>query len=104
MSKLPDFSKITGFQWDRGNIDKNWNKHQVKNSECEEVFFNIPFIVAHDQIHSNSEIRFYALGKTNEDRYLFTVFTVRNDKIRVISSRDMSRKERNIYENNEKNS
>jgi uncharacterized DUF497 family protein len=90
--------ECTGFEWDEGNKDKNWLKHKVSNSECEEIFFNQPLIVHFDKNHSTSETRFYALGHTDLTRKLFIVFTLRNRKIRVISARDMSRKERKIYE------
>ena len=87
----------TGFEWDRGNSSKNWIKHQCSRTECEEVFFNKPLLVVSDTKHSQNEIRYHALGKTNQDRMLFLAFTVRSDKIRVISARDMNRKERSIY-------
>ena len=87
----------TGFEWDRGNSSKNWIKHQISRTECEEVFFNKPLLVVSDTKHSQNEIRYHALGKTNQDRMLFLAFTVRSDKIRVISARDMNRKERSIY-------
>lgn len=92
-----DAYDLNGFEWDEGNKDKNWLKHQVSNGECEEVFFNIPLLVADDTKHSQTERRFFALGKTNKGRLLFISFVVRLDKIRVISARDMHRKERKIY-------
>lgn len=98
------FTGITGFQWDAGNLLKNPEKHGVSNSESEEIFFNEPLIVADDLKHAEIEPRWYALGKTNESKLLFIVFTIRNDKIRIISSRKMNKKERGIYENAEKNS
>ena len=88
---------IIGFDWDEGNLNKNWIKHQVSNAECEEMLFNMPLLVADDRKHSQSEERYYALGKTNEGRELFIVFTLRNQKIRVISARDMNKKEREYY-------
>ena len=90
--------ECTGFEWDEGNRDKNWIKHQVSNSECEEIFFNHPILINIDKKHSKTEVRFYALGHTDLNRKLFIVFTIRNNKIRVISARDMSKKERKIYE------
>ena len=87
-----------GFHWDRGYIEKNWEKHKVTHIECEEVFFNKPLIVGEDKAHSKSEMRFYALGKTMGDRYRFIVFTLRNKKIRVISARGMNKKERKLYD------
>ena len=93
----------TGFQWDSGNDIKNWLKHQVSCSECEEIFFNQPLIVGDDNKHSITEARFYVLGQTDQHRRLFVVCTVRDNLIRVISARDMSQKEREVYENAEKN-
>jgi len=93
-----DFEQITGFDWDDGNRQKNRDKHQVSTGECEEVFFNLPVLLQDDPRHSQSEPRFYVLGQTNAFRWLFIAFTARKDKIRVISARDMSRKEREIYE------
>ena len=87
-----------GFQWDKGNSFKNWISHKVEIAECEEVFFNTPLLVAGDLEHSLNEERFYALGVTNQGRKLFIAFTVRKKLIRVISARDMSKKERVIYE------
>jgi uncharacterized protein len=93
-----------GFEWDRGNKDKNWIKHRVLNSECEQVFFNEPLVVVNDEAHSDQEKRFFAFGKTDQERKLIIVFTVRKGLIRVISARDMSRKEGKLYETYEKNS
>ena len=87
----------TGFQWDAGNADKNWIRHRVSRSEAEEVFFNQPLVVADDDEHSETEGRFYVLGRTNGGRLLFLVFTIRRRLIRVISARDMTKREREVY-------
>ena len=92
------FKNCEGFHWDEGNIEKNWIKHKVRAGECEEVFFNIPFIVELDIKHSTDEERYFALGQTDKGRYLFIVFTIRKKLIRIISARDMNKKERKIYE------
>ena len=92
-------SQCIGFDWDKGNINKNWLKHKVSPAECEQIFFNQPLIIQDDIIHSTTEKRFYALGRTDSRRTLFIVFTVRNSLIRIISARDMSRKEREEYNN-----
>jgi hypothetical protein len=97
MAIFPDeLAACTGFQWDEGNADKNWTLHQVSRSEAEETFFNRPILVAPDA--KQKEPRYAALGKTNGDRRLTIVFTVRGTLVRVISARDMSRRERRIYE------
>ena len=86
-----------GFEWDGGNIAKNWDKHDVSAGECEQIFFNKPLIVKRDRRHSTLENRYYVLGRTNMNRLLFAVFTVRNDKIRIISARDMTESEIKRY-------
>lgn len=94
-----DWAKITGFDWDTGNARKN-EKHSVSMAETEQVFFNVPLLVLEDSGHSRQEPRFHALGKTDETRLLHISFTLRHsgEKLRVISARDMHRKERVIYE------
>ena len=91
------FEKITGFDWDKGNEQKNV-KHGVTPSETEQVFLNDPLVVLDDLKHSDNELRFHALGQTGEGRLLHITFTIRTTMIRVISARDMHRKERAIYE------
>jgi uncharacterized protein len=89
--------KCFGFQWDKGNSEKNWKKHKVSQNECEQVFFNIPLIIQNDAGHSKNEIRWYLLGQTDSSRLLFLVFTIRKNLIRVISARDMNKKEKDLY-------
>jgi uncharacterized DUF497 family protein len=95
---MADLSKVIGFEWDEGNARKN--EHGVSMAEAEQVFFNSPLLVLSDESHSETELRFHALGKTNGRRRLHVTFTLRdaNQFIRVISARDMRRKERAIYE------
>ena len=90
-----DFGGLTGFQWDAGNARKSADKHGVSEAEAEQVFFNEPLLVVGDVKHSRSESRFHALGVTGAGRRLHVTFTLReeNTKIRVISARDMHRKE-----------
>ncbi len=94
---MVDLTALKGFDWDDGNREKNWLKHRVTWSECEEPFFNSPLLLNPDPAHSQTETRHFALGQTNAGRLLFVVFTIRKEKIRVISARDMSRKEREFY-------
>lgn len=92
-------NKISGFNWDDGNARKN-EKHGVSTAEAEQVFFNAPLLLLEDSAHSRQEPRLHALGKTDEGRSLHITFTLRQSEtlIRVISARDMHRKERTIYE------
>jgi uncharacterized DUF497 family protein len=92
-----ELNDLDGFEWDESNRDKNWIAHQVSVGKCEGVFFNLPLLLQSDPAHSQAEDRNYVLGQTNAGRRLFIVFTVRNNQVRVISARDMSKKERVIY-------
>ncbi|MBL8370145.1 MAG: BrnT family toxin [Burkholderiaceae bacterium] len=94
-----DLQKITGFNWDAGNARKN-EKHGVSTAEAEQVFFNVPLLLLEDSAHSQEEPRHHALGRTDDGRALHITFTLRQSDqlIRVISARDMHRKERTIYE------
>jgi len=89
--------ECVGFDCNDANAKKIWIKHGVSRSECEQVFFNRPLVVADDAKHSNAEIRHYALGATDLGRRLFVVFTARGDRIRVVTARDMSRRERRVF-------
>lgn len=91
-------NKCEGFEWDEGNSEKNWLKHKVLKIECEQVFFNTPIIISDDEKHSHKENRWYLLGRTDMDRRLFLVFTIRANLIRVISARSMNKKESEIYD------
>lgn len=85
------------FEWDKHNIE-HILIHKVEPGECEQVFFNIPLTVEIDVIHSHDEKRYFAIGKTNMNRTLAVVFTVRKAKMRVITARDANKKERIRYE------
>lgn len=90
-----------GFDWDEGNIAKNWEVHGVTPEEAEDLFFHDPFVLRSDVAHSTREKRYLALGQTGKGRRLFVAFTVRRKLIRVISVRDMSRREVEEYERHE---
>lgn len=91
---LPD---ILEFEWDEANLN-HVKRHDVNYEECEEAFYNKPFLVSKDEEHSEVEIRFQALGQTNKRRELFIVFTIRGGKVRVVSARDQNKKERIVKE------
>ncbi len=85
------FRSFEGFQWDEGNNNKNFIRHQVWNWECEQVFFNQPLLVLDDPGHSSVEKRWAAFGRTDSGRLLVIIFTRRSNLLRVISTRDMER-------------
>src|SRR3989344_5192495 len=91
------FGGVTGFKWDAGNSHKNLIKHGVTNEESEEAFADEKRIVREDKGHSLTETRHFLLGKTNQNRLLFISFTIRGGMIRVISARDVNKKEQTYY-------
>ena len=97
---MVDIAQAEGFQWDQGNARKNEDKHDVSQPESEQAFFNEPLLMMEDKEHSIVEARFHALGLTDSGRKLHLTFTMRDEGklIRIISARDMSRKERAYYE------
>ena len=99
MAEFPEeLAHCSGFVWDAGNTTKNWDLHQVTQAECEQAFFNRPILVTVDEGHSAEERRYAALGQTEAGRRLSIVFTIRETLVRVISARNMSRRERRFYE------
>ena len=101
---MVDFDSIVGFEWDSGNGRKSEVKHYVTKVEAEEIFFNQPLLINLDEKHSDKEVRYLALGKTNKLRVLTVIFTLRqqNTLIRIISARDQHRKERLLYDQTNK--
>ena len=97
MSIKDKIISCTGFEWDDGNFEKNLLSHGVSALECEDVFFNHPLAVQMDDKHSKKEKRYYCLGHTDTGRLLFISFTIRGRNIRVISARDMNKREERIY-------
>jgi len=98
------FDEVTGFEWDKGNITKNPNKHQILNHRSEENFLDEDLLTVEDIKHSQKENRQIAIGKTFDKTLLFIVFTIRNKKIRIISARKANTKEKKAYEQLKKNS
>lgn len=93
-----------GFDWDESNTTKKWERHQVTPEEAEDIFFHEPLVVQSDVRHSSSEKRYRAIGRTSRKRLLFIAFTVRRKLIRVISARDMNRREVEEYRRHEEGS
>ena len=92
------FGDAIGFEWDEHNRDKNLVAHGVTSEECEEALFDPHKKIVADAIQAGHEARFILIGCTNADRVLFIVFTLRKNKLRVISARDLNKRERKLYE------
>ncbi len=93
-----DVSKLADFEWDKGNIDKSYQKHGISIREAEEAFLDKHVFLQEDIKHSEREERFIAISKTSSNKILFSIFTIRNRKIRIISARKANIKERRLYE------
>lgn len=92
------FRRYLEFEWDKGNVGKNFRLHNVSDGECEEIFFDPKKKIAKDIFHSGKEVRYILLGITSKRRLLFLIFTIRKGCIRVISARDINKKEKYLYE------
>ena len=90
---------VVEFEWDKGNIDKNYRKHGISPNEAEEVFLDEWVAIKPDFTHSRGEDRFIAIGTSSTKQILFIIFTLRNSRVRIISARVANKKERSIYEN-----
>jgi len=94
--QIINLKNVVNFEWNKGNREKNTLKHKVENSECEEAFFNNPVFLP-DRLHSQTENRYHAFGVTNNERFLLIAFTIRKNKIRIISARNQDKKEKQYY-------
>lgn len=95
--RMKTFKNAIEFEWDKWNIGKN-KKHSVEDKESEETFLDPKRLVFKDILHSKVEERFVLIGRTGQERLLYVIFTMRGEKVRIISARDLNRKERNLYE------
>jgi len=93
--------KVT-FEWNEGNEPKSYTKHGVSNLEAEAVFQDEGKLHFRDPLHSSDESRFVTIGRSNRPRILFIAWTLRRAKVRIISARPASRKERKLYEKKSK--
>ena len=93
--------KILNFDWDEGNRYK-CQKHGLSIRQIESLFKQENIFVARDIFHSQTELRFLAIGRINNGRSVFVVFCLRNkegkDSIRPVSARYMHGKEARKYE------
>jgi len=86
------------FEWDAGNDVKSYTKHGVSCLEAESVFQDPQRLDFSDPLHSSREKQYISLGRSNRPRTLCLAWTLRRNKVRIISARPTSRKERTLYE------
>ena len=86
------------FEWDDRKAKRNIKKHGVSFEEASTVFADPLAVTIHDPLHSDEEDRYVTLGQSQRRRLLVVVFTDRDDRIRIISARVATRRERRDYE------
>lgn len=86
------------FEWDSVKAAANLSKHGVSFDEAKTVFDDPLFIDFYDPDHSDDEYRYILIGQSQQGRFLMVSYTEAVDTIRIISSRELTRSEREAYE------
>jgi uncharacterized DUF497 family protein len=86
------------FEWDAAKARKNLSKQHVSFGEASSVFGDPLSLTIHDPLHSGREDRFVTLGRSVESTLLVVMPADRGDRIRMISARLATRRERRTYE------
>jgi uncharacterized DUF497 family protein len=87
------------FEWDNAKADQNLLKHGITFNEAQTVFDDPFYVDFYDPDHSENEERYLIIGTSNQGRLLIMSYTERGDAIRLISARELTRSEREAYEN-----
>jgi len=88
------------FEWDPSKARKNIETHGISFDEASTAFGDTLSVTIHDPLHSDEEDRFILIGNSHRNRLLVIVHTEREDKIRIISARNATKKEGKQYEEN----
>lgn len=86
------------FEWDENKAARNLSKHGVAFEEAKTVFDDPLYIDFYDPDHSDEEERYLIVGESQRGRLLIVSYTERKDSIRLISAREVTRSEREFYE------
>lgn len=86
------------FEWDKNKALTNLSKHGVSFDEAKTVFQDPFYIVFDDPDHSFEENRCVAIGQSAQGRLLFISYTERRNRVRLISTRKVTRSEKELYE------
>jgi uncharacterized protein len=87
------------FEWDEQKNQLNQQKHGVAFEEAQEVFDDPFYVDFYDPEHSDDEHRYLIIGYSQQQRLLIAAYTERADTIRLISARQATRKEKQVYDN-----
>lgn len=89
---------VMDFEWDEEKAEANLSKHGVSFDEAKTVFNDALYIDFYDPDHSSNEDRYLIIGESKQHRLLIVSYTERNQKRRLISAREATRREREDYE------
>ena len=95
---------MLSFEWDTNKNRKNIKIHGISFDEASTVFKDTLSLTIYDPLHSDEEDRQIIIGNACKNRLLVIVHTERKGKIRIISARKTTKKERKQYEENAKRS
>ena len=94
---------MLNFEWDETKNESNVEKHGVDFKEAATIFADSFSYTFDDPAHSDEEPRFLTFGLTSTGKLLLVSHTDREDNIRIISARELTKKERKFYEEGAKN-
>jgi uncharacterized DUF497 family protein len=86
------------FEWDEDKAAANLAKHGVSFEEAQTVFDDPLYVDFYDPDHSIAEHRYIIIGESQARRLIIVSYTERDGKIRLISAREVTRSEREAYE------
>ncbi|NJK52416.1 MAG: BrnT family toxin [Leptolyngbyaceae cyanobacterium SU_3_3] len=86
------------FEWNDNKAARNLSKHRVSFDEAKTVFDDLLYVDFYDPDHSDDEERYLIVGESNRGRLLIISYTERRDSIRIISAREITKSEREAYE------
>ncbi|MCA6595796.1 MAG: BrnT family toxin [Pseudanabaena sp.] len=86
------------YEWDENKAVKNLAKHGVSFTEAKTIFDDPMYVDFYDLDHSEDEERYLIVGESNRGRLLIVSYTERKESIRIISAREVTKSEREAYE------
>jgi uncharacterized protein len=86
------------FEWDKSKAERNLSKHGVSFEEAKTIFDDPFYVDFYDPDHSEDEERYLIVGESKRGRLLIVSYTERGDAMRLISAREVTRTEREAYE------
>ena len=86
------------FEWDEGKASDNFEKHGVSFGEAKTIFSDPLYVEFYDPDHSQDEHRYIIIGQSAGSRLILVSYSEHDDTIRLINARELTRSEREAYE------